>query len=76
MGSPPNAPSNSRSHACFVTSLLMPLSTTVYPARPSTSSSSTHRLMWSSANGSGIRTQCTPGRSVVHVPRAGTSGHG
>ncbi len=63
-----SAPSNSCSHACFVTSLLMPLSMTVQPARPSISSSSTQRLMWSRANGSGIRTQCTPGRK--RHPRA------
>ena len=54
----------------------MPLSTIVKPARPSISSSSTHRLMWSSANGSGMRTQCRPGRSVIQAPVAGGSVHG
>ena len=39
----------------------MQQSTTVQPARPSISSRSSHRLMWSRANGRAMRIHCTPG---------------
>jgi hypothetical protein len=50
----------------------MPVSTTVTPA----SSSSSHRLMWLSWKGSGIRIQRMPGATGMLVPPAGGSGQG
>src|SRR6266480_2930730 len=60
-----------RSHSARVASSPMPLSMKVQPAFPSNSSSSSQRLMWSSANGSGMRSQCTPGATCRVSPGAG-----
>src|SRR5262245_15120060 len=49
----------------------MPQSTSVQAGAPAASSSRSHRLMWSSANGSGIRAQCTPGATSSVSPPAG-----
>ena len=62
-----------RSQASRVASLVMPQSTIVQPARPSISSRSSQRLMWSSANGSPMRTQRTPGATSRVVPTAGSA---
>jgi len=75
-GAPSSTVSKMRSHAAIVSSEVMPQSMIVKPATPSISSSSSHRLIWSSAKGSGMRSQWTPGRRVVTVPAAGTSDHG
>src|SRR6267142_7126748 len=56
-----------RSHSARVTSSPMPQSMKVQPS----SSSSSQRLMWSSANGSGMRSQCTPGATCSASPGAG-----
>ena len=56
-----------RSHRSRVASSPMPQSTSVQPSP----SSSSHRLMWSSANGSGMRSQCTPGAISKVSPPAG-----
>jgi hypothetical protein len=61
-----------RSHSARVWSLPIPVSTTVEPAP----SSSSHRLIWSSWNGSGIDSQRTPGATSSVVPAAGTSAKG
>ncbi|WP_253719698.1 MULTISPECIES: hypothetical protein [pseudomallei group] len=51
----------------------IPQSTIVQPACPSISSRSSHRLMWSSANGSGMRSQRTPGATSTKPPGSGSA---
>src|SRR5215467_8881322 len=59
------------SHSPRVTSSPIPQSTSVQAGLPPASSSSSQRLMWSSANGSGMRAQCTPGAISSVSPPAG-----
>src|SRR5256885_393600 len=54
------------SHSARVCSLPIPQSTIVVPS----ASSSSHRLIWSSWNGSGIESQRTPGATSSAVPGA------
>src|SRR6185437_1884274 len=56
-----------RSHSSRVVLLLMPVSTIAQPAPSSTS----QRLMWSRAKGSGMRSQRTPGATSTAVPAGG-----
>jgi hypothetical protein len=75
-GSPSNSLANTCSQAARVASLLMPQSTIVqpslFPFGPSRRSRSNHRLMWSSANGSAMRTQRTPGATSSVRPGSGS----
>src|SRR5258706_1440290 len=66
-GRPAMRPAKMRSHSARVASSPMPQSMKVQ-ASPSSSS---QRLMWSSANGSGMRSQCTPGAICRVSPGAG-----
>ena len=56
-----------------VASLAMPQSTMVQPSRAVVRSRSSHRLMWSSAKGSAMRSQRTPGATSSVVPGAGSA---
>src|SRR6267143_1641508 len=60
-------PAKMRSHCPRVASSPMPQSMNVHPSP----SSSSQRLMWSSANGSGMRSQCMPGATCRVSPGAG-----
>src|SRR5258708_1694856 len=64
--------SSSFSQIARVCSLPMPVSTMVQPP----SSCSSQRLMWSSANGSGMLSQWIPGATSSVVPASGVCGHG
>ena len=71
-GRPPIGPAKSCSQACAVSSLRMPLSTTVQPSP----SSSSHRLMWLSCIGRRMRTQWTPGATSMVSPSSGRVSNG
>src|SRR5258708_10012777 len=60
------------SHKSRVACVLMPVSTMVQPSFSSTS----HRLMWLSWKGSGMRSQKMPGATFLMVPGSGTSPQG
>src|SRR5438552_15041084 len=64
--------SSSFSQSARVSGLPMPVSTMVQPP----SSCSSQRLMWSSANGSGMLSQWMPGATSIVVPGSGVGGHG
>ena len=71
-GRPPSSLANTCSHCALASSCAMQQSTTVQPSRPSSRSRSSHRLMWSSAKGSAMRIQRTPGASSRLAPGAGS----
>jgi len=72
-GRPSRCLANTCSQAARVLSLATPQSTMAQPSRPSSARSrSNHRLMWSSAKGSGMRSQRTPGASSMTAPVAGS----
>src|SRR5262249_58553271 len=56
----------------LVSSVSSPLSTITQPSR----SSRSHKLMWSSAKGRGMRSQLTPGATVATAPGAGGAAWG
>ena len=70
-GRPCRPVAKTSSQAARVGASSMPQSTTVQPSRPSWRSRSSHRLMWSSAKGSRIRSQCTPSATDSVRPCAG-----
>ncbi len=77
-GRPSSCVAKMLSHCAFDSSLLMQQSTTVQPcmfvpgrAGSSISSRSSHRLMWSSANGRAMRIHLIPGAISMVVPGAG-----
>ena len=72
MGRSASSPANSVSHSSRVGGSPVPVSTAVTPR----SSSSSQRLMWLSANGSGIRSHRMPGATRMVVPPSGGSGQG
>jgi hypothetical protein len=57
IGNPSSSVAITRSHRPRVVSDAIPQSMTVHPSQPLNLSRSSHRLMWSSANGSGLRIQ-------------------
>src|SRR5581483_6313934 len=67
IGLPSSALSKICSQSALVSALLMPVSTIAQPAPSATS----QRLMWSSAKGSGMRSQRTPGAISCTVPGGG-----
>ncbi len=75
-GRPCSSCAKMSSHAARVAALSMPQSTIAQPSRePSavtSTSRSSHRLMWSSANGSGMRSQRTPSATGRVLPMAGS----
>ena len=72
MGRAASSPAKNVSHSSRVGGRPTPVSTTVTPSP----SSSSHRLMWFSWKGSGIRIQRMPGATRMLVPPSGGSGHG
>jgi len=71
-GLPPSTVSKIIRQRAFVSELGTPVSTTVHPSP----SSSSQRLIHFNENGSGIRTQCTPGATSSTVPGTGGSANG
>src|SRR6185437_14836070 len=71
-GRPSSAEAKSPSHNVLVVSLLIPVSMIAQPAPSSTS----QRLMWSSAKGSGMRSHLTPGATIRASPAAGGAAWG
>src|SRR5689334_23554785 len=72
MGRSRSSPAKKPSHRARVGGSPTPVSTTVTPSP----SSSSHRLMWLSWNGSGIRIQRMPGATSMLAPPSGGSGQG
>ncbi len=61
----------SRRQAPSTSGVRVPVSTMAQPGPWSSSSASAHRLMWFSVNGSGMRSQSTPGAISRTSPGAG-----
>ena len=70
-GRPSSSRANTCSHWARDSGRSMQQSTTVQPSRPWKRSRSSHRLMWSSAKGSDMRSHLTPGASSMAPPGAG-----
>ena len=62
--------------AARVSGVLVPVSTMAQPGPCSSSSATAQRLMWFSANGSGMRSHSTPGATSRTSPGAGASPQG
>jgi len=72
IGSPWSCVAKICSHCARDASWAMQQSTTVQPSTPSIVSRRSQRLMWSSANGSAMRIQRTPGATSSASPGAGS----